>query len=485
MKKIYIIVVIIAVLCGSALVYWGKDQPIASAEPKNKQEEASPEIQAFPSPANTLYAMKLYLDAPGRTIYGVSEITTVNTSPDALKELWFTVYPNAFRQQQTSPAPASAYYAGFDPGWMEIDSLQVNGKVVAAEGEGPSMRVGLKEEIAKGAGIDVKIQWKAKIPRVKYRFGCQDTLFLLGNFYPTLNVLGPDGWHNSYSSAFGDPFCFHSADYIVNLAVPEGFSLTSTGDVIARAAQDDGREIYSIKAEGVRDFCLLVMYDYREIRQKIKGVEIAAYYPAGQEEKARNLTSRAGDILQYYRCKFGSYPYADFKLALVPMLGFHGMEYSGMVFLSEEYFGPEGGSSQQDFVLAHEIAHQWWYGMVGNDQLSEPWLDEGLANWSARLYQEERQGQKRPVHKVKAEHLNRELRDMQSRQDYYSTAYTAGEAFWYGLEQELGQETVINVLRLYLSDQRGQIATTEDVLAAIEKEAHRDMSQYTERWFQE
>ena len=479
-KRNYFIIILVAVLCGCGLVYWGKDGSLV-ASTQTVHEEVD---RIFPAPAKTLYAMQLYLDVPERTIYGESEISTENTSEGALKELWFTVYPNAFRQQQGSPAPSSAYYAGFDPGWMEIEALQVNGQIASVEGDGPSLRVVLPQEIAQGEAVNVQMQWKAKIPQVKYRFGCQDTAFLLGNFYPTLNVLGKDGWHNSYSSSFGDPFCFHMADYIVNITIPEGFTLASTGEVIARANQDDGREIYSIGAEGVRDFCLLVMYDYKEIRQKIHGVEIAAYCPAGEEANTRGLMARAGDILHFYSCTFGTYPYEDFKLALVPMLGFHGMEYSGMVFLSEDFFSGRY-SSQQDFVLAHEIAHQWWYGMVGNDQLQEPWLDEGLANWSARLYGEKVLGQPRPQGSVQVKNLNRELCDMQSRQDYYSTAYTAGEAFWYGLEQELGQDTVIKVLRHYLSDNRNQIASMEDVLKAIEAETNKDMSAYIQRWFTE
>ena len=73
---------------------------------------------------------------------------------------------------------------------------------------------------------------------------------------------------------------------------------------------------------------------------------------------------------------------------------------------------------------------------------------------------------------------------MHSRNDYYSTAYTGGESFWWGLEQELGEEKVMQVLRRYLANYRFQIATSEDLLQVIRQEAHRDMQDYFADWFE-
>jgi aminopeptidase N len=79
--------------------------------------------------------------------------------------------------------------------------------------------------------------------------------------------------------------------------------------------------------------------------------------------------------------------------------------------------------------------------------------------------------------------LGKELREMYSRQEYYNTAYTGGEAFWFGLEKELGHETVIKVLRRYLVNYKHKIATTQDLIDIIELEANQDMSGYIYKWF--
>jgi len=79
--------------------------------------------------------------------------------------------------------------------------------------------------------------------------------------------------------------------------------------------------------------------------------------------------------------------------------------------------------------------------------------------------------------------LGKELRDMYSSQEYYRTAYAGGEAFWFGLEDQLGHDAVIKVLRRYLAEYKNRIATTHDLLDIIKLEAHKDMSKYINKWF--
>ena len=167
------------------------------------------------------------------------------------------------------------------------------------------------------------------------------------------------------------------------------------------------------------------------------------------------------------------------------MQGFHGMEYSGLIFLQAEMLQSTSQQQRSQFILAHEIAHQWWYGMVGNDQLQEPWLDEGLANWSAYQFLHEMQGQPLPssAERTQPMNLNKGLAQMYSKQDYYLTAYRGGEAFWFGLEEQLGYDGAVSVLRHYLDDYRYKIATTQDLRNIIEDEADKDMDEFFKQWF--
>ena len=485
MKKIFLfLIIIIAVVAGSLIVYNDKISSLASAFSLQNNIEIEEMSVVFPSPEHTIYNMSLYLDHINLMLYGKTVLYTKNTSGQELDKLYFTAYPNTFKKSSQSPAPLSAYYNGFNEGWMKIDELKVNGEEVKYNKEDVSIEVLLDSIIAKDEDILIEIVWQTKIPRVAYRFGYNDEVFMLGNFYPTLDVLSEKGWHISYNSMFGDPFCFHSADYIVTLNVSENYNVIASGIEVKRVAEDNGREKYLFQAEKVRDFCLVLAYDYGWINKESHGVNIKIYAPSKHMKKAREVLEMSAEVLHFYSSLFGSYPYPEFKIVFVPMKGFHGMEYSGLIFLREEFLLPNYDKSRSDFILSHEIAHQWWYSMVGNDQIREPWLDEGLANWSAYKYLEKYQGRQIPKQNLFPEGINlsRELRDIYSTQEYYLTAYNGGEAFWFGLEDELGEEVVKNVLRRYLADYKYEIASTQDLLKTIEKETDKDLSEYFALW---
>lgn len=483
----YIFMMLIAVLCTSIFFYLNyKDSWHKSLAAIQEQPESQSAVM-FPAPEQTRYQMQIYLDVETRTLYGTTILTTKNTSAQAMREMWFTVYPNCFRNSQTTPAPPEAYYAGFNEGWLEFDSFKVNDMPAEISGQGASLRVKPSTMLLPDSDIKIEMSWKVLIPRLEYRFGSSNTIYMLGNFYPTLNVLSKDGWHNAYNSSFGDPFCFHSADYLVTLNIPSGYNYVSGGKTIDAQAEDNGREIYIIEAENARDFCLLVMYDYTEIEQKSKNTTVKCYFPRNHTQTAEYILNQSVQILDYYACKFGSYPYTEFKTVIVPMQGFHGMEYSGLIFLQDEMLQSNSQKQRSQFVLAHEIAHQWWYGMVGNDQLQEPWLDEGLANWSAYQFLHEMQGQALPVAAKRIKHVNlgKGLAQMHSQQDYYLTAYNGGEAFWFELEEQLGHDGVIRVLRHYLADYRYKIATTQDLINIIKYESDENMDDFLNQWFAE
>ncbi len=494
MKKSYLaatLVILILVICLAIPFHdsLGKDN-LSLSLPDDEQtllsaDEYTGQIRSFPAPDETRYVMDIYLDIMSNLIYGRSSICTINTTGRVMDELWLTVYPNAFCNPASTPAPAQAYYKGFNPGWLELDRVVVNGQEVEYYLEGVSMHIVMPFDIMPDKDIIIDMNWRSRIPEIAYRFGSQDGVFMLGNFYPFLNVYDQAGWHRAYNSKFGDPFCFHCADYLVQVNIPDAYELVSTGRTNQRIAEDNGRTIYFIEASKVRDFCLLVIYDYQEIISNVHNVTVKCYVPGGSRmDKAQEIAAQCGEILNYYSCRWGSYPYPEFKIAFVPMQGFHGMEYSGLIFLKEELLSSKFDSNRASFILAHEAAHQWWYVLVGNDQLAEPWLDEALANWSAYEYQKD--GQRLDVKRkptTVTSKLDQQLNEMDSSSEYYQTIYDGGEAFWAALERELGRDTIDIVLCRYLEDYKYDIATTQGLLEVIRKEAHQDMDSFLNEWF--
>lgn len=484
-KRIYLLIAVLAVISTAIFIYLGgaTGRDNLFTRDSGSLKAAAP---VFPPSGETLYRMGLYLDTTNLTLLGRSDIETRNNCFRPLKELYFGVYPNAFREKSTSPAPVSAYPGGFDPGGIEVTGVKVNRQPVEFITRGVSLQVLLPEDILPGERVDISLSWKVKIPRVAYRFGAQDGTIVLGDFYPVLSVHRGEEWLPTVNTPYGDPFCFQCADYLVKMNLPSDYQVVSTGRILAREAEDSGRDTVLMAAEQVRDFAIIASFRYQNLDSKTMETTVKCFTLDGNEEVRRRVLAEAVRILKYYACTFGSYPYPEFKIAEVPMEGFQGMEHSGVVFLQQEVFSPGYDNQKRDFLLAHEIAHQWWFGLVGNDQVREPWLDEGLANWSARHYLKNVKGINYPAGYVSCGNVNlsRPLDAMKSKADYIRTTYAGGEAFWSGLETELGEKTVIRCLRRYLADYRYRVASTDDIKECIETEAGRDMEPYFKKWFQ-
>ena len=445
----------------------------------------SRQAHTFPS-GKTLYRMGLYLDQANRTLYGTNALHLINNSGKPIDELWFTAYPNAFTYYSDSPAPSSAYYAGFNPGSMEFDYFKINGRIMPYQSQGIAVRVPLDQSIEPGQPFELEVKFRTRIPRLAYRFGSGDGVFMLAYAYPILNVLDTEGWHKSYNSKYGDPFCLASANYLVRLNLPDGYSFVSPGVVTDALAEDNGRQSFLIKAENIRDFSLAVMYDYKEMSQQVEAMNVKCCYPAAGAVPGHSILQQSYEMLSYYSDIFGqAYPYPDLKIVFVPMQGLSSCELSGMIFLSNDLISSFQQQGNDYFFLAHEISHQWWYALVGNDQLKDPWLDEGLANWSAYNYLAATRGMKTPASGKTLDrlNLNREFKDIKSTDDYALVAYTGGEDFWFDLEKKIGSRKVNTILKRYVRDFSGYIATDRDLRKIIDEESHRDMSKFYQPWF--
>ncbi|ADI03060.1 M1 family metallopeptidase [Syntrophothermus lipocalidus] len=487
-KRFYLMILAVLLITGAAVFVWKYWLYHAVGLLKGGNGDAFGRGgDTFPPTEETRYNMGLYLDVSTLTLYGTSVIETENNLDGPLSEMYFTLYPNAFEEKASSPAPPSAYKNGFDPGYIRVTEVKTDGIPASYEVQGTKLKLTLEEALSPGQPVKIEMAWKVKIPQAAYRFGAWDGVFMLSNFYPVLTVRKGGEWRFAEETPLGDPFCFACADYLVKLNLPSEYQVVSTGHVLAREAGAEGRDTVLIEASRARDFVIAATWRHQQLDTKAMNIPIRVYVNPGYEDTGVQVLSEAEKILEYYACTFGSYPYEELDIIQVPMDGFQGMEYSGVIFLQDQVLSKAYSPSRREFLLAHEIAHQWWFGLVGNDQSREPWLDEGLANWSAGLCLR-RTGKQTGSEQsagIKAADLSRSLTEMRSRSDYLYSAYRGGEAFWNGLEGEIGTDKVVGVLRRYLAENRYGIATSEDVLRAVQNETGKDMTRYFSQWFRD
>jgi aminopeptidase N len=186
----------------------------------------------------------------------------------------------------------------------------------------------------------------------------------------------------------------------------------------------------------------------------------------------------------------GPYPFTELDIVDAPG-AFGGIEYPGLILIG--VIGPE---YDYEIVIAHEVGHQWFYSLIGDDQLLEPWLDEAAASYTEVLYEEYTRGSR-----AAAQALDGFWQYLDFTQDptapigwpieaypgddYYPIVYGKGPLFFDALRRELGDETFFNFLRAYFAEQRYGFATTRAFHASAEAACACELDELFDLWVYE
>ena len=203
---------------------------------------------------------------------------------------------------------------------------------------------------------------------------------------------------------------------------------------------------------------------------------------SGPDFHGRALADIAAESLAYFEEAFGRYPYPEFSIVQTG-LAQSGMEYPALAMISAD-------CGDAVYTAVHEVAHQWWYAMVGSDQLNCAWQDEGLAEYSTLCFFEEhpQYGYTRAgiVHSATEAYrafysvygqlfgdadttMNRHLKDFLSDYEYVNIAYTKGLLLFETLRSSVGDDKFFGALKSYFEGMRGKTATADALQKCFEK----------------
>jgi aminopeptidase N len=164
---------------------------------------------------------------------------------------------------------------------------------------------------------------------------------------------------------------------------------------------------------------------------------------------------------------FGPYPWPDLVLAEVGAGGGFSMEYPRAIHLTR-------GKVTDPYVVYHEVAHQWFYAQIGNDQMLEPWLDEGFSDFSARYLMGigEDQCSTRPVDSSVFAWQAGAISggDWTSCDGYFHTVFYKGTEFLNGLRAAMGDDAFFAALRGFVEANRYGIVSARDLLGHLSRE---------------
>jgi len=226
----------------------------------------------------------------------------------------------------------------------------------------------------------------------------------LGLWYPALVKYEDSGWDEEKYAGIGDVSYFDPSDFQVSIIAPSDYRVVTTGAIVKRVPQKDGKMAYQVESALTRDFEVELSARYDEATRIQNQTVIRSYFLPEHHESGERVLESAVKALDYYEKKFGFYPYTELDVVEAPLYGgAGGVEFPGLVTISSLLYKDLSrragddllkqllGSSVEfdqllEFVVAHEVAHQWWNAVVGSNSKKYPFIDEAMANYSAVLY---------------------------------------------------------------------------------------------------
>jgi len=414
---------------------------------------------------------------------GKMQLTLVNDSPDLWRYLIFRLYPQL------------KDYKGI----MTIHSAVVSGQkyptpqvvVASYQNDNTALSVQLPDFLRPDEELTIDLSWTLDYPvwadttNVYALFGQSQSMISLPLFYPSLAVYQPatglksSEWWLDEGTIRGDAAYNLASLFVVTATMPADQVPVTSGTLITSTFVEGERARHVWVTGPSREFLLHTSNQFRSTSTEADGTRITSYWLPGQEGMGWAALRYATAALRIYNDEFGPYPYRDMRVAPAPLF-FRGMEYPQVNLLGVEVYGRQ--QNQLELLLAHEIAHQWWYQIVHNDPVNEPWLDEALAEYSMKLYLEQLRGGNsaaqlqlqrwdNPVKSMKTEGdatlIDQAVGDFASSSLYETVIYAKGALFYDSLRQTLGDRRFKRFLQDYIADHRYGIVTTEDWLQAV------------------
>ncbi|CAL9670321.1 M1 family metallopeptidase [Streptomyces sp. enrichment culture] len=411
------------------------------------------------TPDRARYDVDLRSDADGSHWTGRQRVSFRNASDRPLHEVYLRLWGNGEDGCGASGARSPVVVSGVRGGTADPPAVDCT-----------ALRIALPKPLGHGERASVAFDVSVTVPDRNARFGREGAFRFLGNALPVLAVHDAKGWHLDPYVAVGESFYALAGDFRVRLDHPSDLAVPATGRTKTRPGEP-GRTVTLSVAERVRDFAWAAGPFRTAHRTTPGGVRVNSYWAPGTPAAGVRLTrTEAVAAVDRFGREFGRYPYGEIDLVMTSGFG-GGMEYPGLVLL---------GTTEEGSAVVHELAHQWWYGIVGNDEYASPWLDESFAQYANfRFYGLETRDCWPDVYWPDDDTVLTASMDYWSRHPgAYHLVYTAGPCALADLERALGADTMARLLKRYARDHWYGVSTTEDFKRAAQSMTAADLGPF-------
>jgi len=426
------------------------------------------------TPQRPQYTLSTILDYTNHSLSVDETINYPNLSADSLSSLVLAVEPNLWT------------------GAFQLDWLAVNGQSSTDYGlSGQRLEVYLPQPLVPGGAVILTMHFEVYIPWISsdHIFGYNNAQANLVDWYPFVTPYVPgQGWLLHEPAPVGEHLVYDAADFDVTIQLADP---TLPVTVAASAPAEPIGAGWHYSLANARSFAFSASDRYLSATTTFGSVVVTSYYFSGHDAAGQAIAQAVAAALSVYSDHYAPYPYAS--MSIVEAYYPDGMEYGSLFFLNRSFYLGYDGTARNNLTMIgiHEAAHAWWFGLVGNDQALEPWLDEALCIYSERIFYKTlypdllnwwwyfRVYDFQPTGWVDSS-----IYDLGSFRPYTDAVYLRGAEFMEDLRARIGSEVFFAFLQDYAAQMAYKRATADDFFRILLQHTDVDFSDIVNSYFQ-
>lgn len=432
----------------------------------------------------TYYSMQWDVSDDLSELHGRQRIGFANRTGKTLDGIYLRLFANA--------TPGE--------GGIEINQVTIGGRQAKIELSQNDTVAHLTwgEQLDPGRLLVATIDYTVKIPQdAKGRysdFTQTDWLTTLPTIYPIIPAYDDKGWHLEMPPEYGDVVYADSSTYDVTINTPAEYQVIASGEMVQEIRQGD-RISRRFVAAPMRDFNANLTNALEKTTAQLDDVTVTSWYKPEDAEAGKRALDWAVNAMRVYEKRFGPYPFRSLDVVESPTTA-GGIEYPGVITVASKLYQDPGQINFFEFATAHEVAHQWFYSVVGNDQVNHPWLDEALVQYATTMYFEDHYDMA-TAQQIRNDYFQTQYDqgkqkfgnlpaglpvEAYSEDAYGAFVYGKGPLFFQAVRTRLGDAAFFKALQNYYQQFKYANAQPQDLVNAFNQVGGQDITPLYQEW---